>query len=96
MAKDVTEHKYIKILKYLFENKRFSANEIKEYCGLTDDDYNVFVVPITQKDYTIDNVPERDIVSEIGGRVAIVGDRKDHSTSKLIASAKSSKSGDSG
>lgn len=35
-------------------------------------------------DYTIDTVPEREIVREIGGTVAIVGDPKDHSSTKLI------------
>jgi D-glycero-beta-D-manno-heptose 1-phosphate adenylyltransferase len=35
-------------------------------------------------DYTVESVPERDVVVECGGRVAIVGDRKDHSTSDLI------------
>jgi D-glycero-beta-D-manno-heptose 1-phosphate adenylyltransferase len=37
-------------------------------------------------DYTADSVPERDTVAECGGRVAIVGDPKDHSTSKIIES----------
>jgi rfaE bifunctional protein nucleotidyltransferase chain/domain len=37
-------------------------------------------------DYTVDSVPERDAVAECGGRVAIVGDPKDHSTSELIRS----------
>ena len=37
-------------------------------------------------DYTIDSVPERDVVAECGGRVAIVGDAKDHSTSGIIRS----------
>jgi D-glycero-beta-D-manno-heptose 1-phosphate adenylyltransferase len=37
-------------------------------------------------DYTVDSVPERDAVSEYGGRVAIVGDSKDHSTSEIIRS----------
>jgi rfaE bifunctional protein nucleotidyltransferase chain/domain len=36
-------------------------------------------------DYTIETVPERDTVREYGGRTAIVGDRKDHSTRDLIA-----------
>lgn len=36
-------------------------------------------------DYTTDTVPERDVVRSYGGRVAIVGDRKDHSTSAIIA-----------
>jgi len=35
-------------------------------------------------DYTPDSVPERDAVAEYGGRVAIVGDPKDHSTSEII------------
>lgn len=35
-------------------------------------------------DYTEANVPERDVVLSIGGRVAIVGDPKDHSSSEMI------------
>src|SRR5215469_11236556 len=35
-------------------------------------------------DYTVDSVPERDAVAEYGGRVAIVGDPKDHSTSEML------------
>jgi rfaE bifunctional protein nucleotidyltransferase chain/domain len=35
-------------------------------------------------DYTVETVPERDIVRELGGTVAIVGDPKDHSSTKLI------------
>jgi rfaE bifunctional protein nucleotidyltransferase chain/domain len=37
-------------------------------------------------DYTVDSVPERDAVAEYGGRVEIVGDAKDHSTSEIINS----------
>ncbi len=37
-------------------------------------------------DYTVESVPERDTVSEYGGRVEIVGDPKDHSTSEMIRS----------
>jgi len=36
-------------------------------------------------DYTVKSVPERDAVAEYGGRVAIVGDAKNHSTSEIIA-----------
>ena len=36
-------------------------------------------------DYTTDTVPERDVVRSYGGRVAIVGDPKDHSTSEIIS-----------
>ena len=35
-------------------------------------------------DYTPDSVPERDVVTEYGGRVEIVGDPKDHSTSEIL------------
>lgn len=37
-------------------------------------------------DYTAESVPERDAVVEYGGRVEIVGDPKDHSTSEIIRS----------
>ena len=37
-------------------------------------------------DYTADSVPERDVVLECGGRVEIVGDAKNHSTTELIRS----------
>lgn len=36
-------------------------------------------------DYTVDSVPERDVVRAYGGRIAIVGDPKDHSTRDLLA-----------
>jgi len=36
-------------------------------------------------DYSVDSVPERAIVEAYGGRTAIVGDPKDHSTRDLIA-----------
>ena len=35
-------------------------------------------------DYTAETVPEREIVKECGGRTAIVGDPKDHSSTDLI------------
>lgn len=35
-------------------------------------------------DYTEDSVPERDVVRSFGGRVAIVGDPKNHSSSEMI------------
>jgi rfaE bifunctional protein nucleotidyltransferase chain/domain len=37
-------------------------------------------------DYTAESVPERDSVAEYGGRVAIVGGPKDHSTTEIIRS----------
>jgi rfaE bifunctional protein nucleotidyltransferase chain/domain len=36
-------------------------------------------------DYTAETVPERDTVLSYGGRIAIVGDPKDHSTRDLLA-----------
>jgi rfaE bifunctional protein nucleotidyltransferase chain/domain len=39
-------------------------------------------------DYTTDSVPERDIVRELGGQVAIVGDPKDHSSTDFLAALK--------
>ena len=36
-------------------------------------------------DYTADTVPERETVLAYGGRIAIVGDPKDHSTRDLLA-----------
>jgi len=35
-------------------------------------------------DYTPETVPERDVVRSYGGRIAIVGDRKDHDTRRLL------------
>jgi bifunctional ADP-heptose synthase (sugar kinase/adenylyltransferase) len=36
-------------------------------------------------DYAAETVPERETVRAYGGRVAIVGDPKDHSTRDLLA-----------
>ena len=36
-------------------------------------------------DYTVESVPEREIVKAYGGRTAIVGDPKDHSTRDLLS-----------
>jgi len=36
-------------------------------------------------DYTVDSVPERDTVAAYGGRIAIVGDPKNHSTRDLLS-----------
>ena len=36
-------------------------------------------------DYTVDSVPEREVVKAYGGRTAIVGDPKEHSTRDLLA-----------
>jgi D-glycero-beta-D-manno-heptose 1-phosphate adenylyltransferase len=41
-------------------------------------------------DYTAETVPERDVVRAYGGRIAIVGDAKAHSTTELIGRIASS------
>jgi bifunctional ADP-heptose synthase (sugar kinase/adenylyltransferase) len=43
-------------------------------------------------DYSVDTVPERETVKSYGGRIAIVGDPKDHSTRDLLARIASSSS----
>lgn len=35
-------------------------------------------------DYTTESIPEREVVKECGGQVAIVGDPKDHSSTEFI------------
>jgi bifunctional ADP-heptose synthase (sugar kinase/adenylyltransferase) len=35
-------------------------------------------------DYTAADVPEREVTAAVGGRTAIVGDPKDHSTTDLL------------
>jgi rfaE bifunctional protein nucleotidyltransferase chain/domain len=40
-------------------------------------------------DYTVETVPERDTVRAYGGRIAIVGDPKDHSTTDLLTRLRS-------
>ena len=35
-------------------------------------------------DYTVETVPEREVVRAYGGHVAIVGDPKDHSSSQMV------------
>jgi rfaE bifunctional protein nucleotidyltransferase chain/domain len=42
-------------------------------------------------DYTEDTVPEGDVVRSYGGRVAIVGDPKDHSTSEILKQIRAGK-----
>ena len=39
-------------------------------------------------DYTVETVPERATVRAYGGRIAIVGDPKDHSTTDLLSRLK--------
>jgi len=45
-------------------------------------------VQVKGSDYTEDTVPERDVVLSYGGRVAIAGDPKDHSSTALLEKLK--------
>jgi rfaE bifunctional protein nucleotidyltransferase chain/domain len=44
-------------------------------------------------DYTVDTVPERETVRAYGGRIAIVGDPKDHSTTERLGRLRALSSG---
>ena len=44
-------------------------------------------------DYTVDTVPERETVRAYGGRIAIVGDPKEHSTTELLGKIRDRGSG---
>ncbi len=46
-------------------------------------------------DYTLDRIPERVVVEKYGGRVMIVGDPKDHSTTEMLAKLRRRDRGDS-
>ena len=45
-------------------------------------------VHVKGTDYTPETIPERDEVETYGGRVAVAGDPKDHSTSELLTKLK--------
>jgi rfaE bifunctional protein nucleotidyltransferase chain/domain len=47
-------------------------------------------------DYTEETVPERDVVLSLGGRVAIVGDPKEHSTTEMLEALQGSGGRDDG
>ena len=57
----------------------FDAPDVKELIVLLRPDIHA-----KGTDYTAESVPERDVVIACGGRVAIVGDPKDHSTTELL------------
>ena len=42
-------------------------------------------------DYTVETVPERKVMEELGGKVMIVGDPKDHSTTEILERIKNEK-----
>lgn len=42
-------------------------------------------VQVKGTDYTPETIPEAEVVRSLGGRVAVAGDPKDHSTTELVA-----------
>jgi bifunctional ADP-heptose synthase (sugar kinase/adenylyltransferase) len=50
-------------------------------------------VQVKGTDYTRETVPERDEVLAYGGRVEIVGDPKDHSTTEFLSQLKTEEGG---
>jgi rfaE bifunctional protein nucleotidyltransferase chain/domain len=58
----------------------FSGPDVNELLGVLKPD-----VHCKGTDYTVETVPERDTVRSYGGRTAIVGDPKEHSTRALLA-----------
>jgi D-glycero-beta-D-manno-heptose 1-phosphate adenylyltransferase len=68
-----------------------AALEVVDYVVLFDqDDVREVIrqlkpdVHVKGTDYTPDTIPERDEVLAYGGRVAVAGDPKDHSTSEIL------------
>ncbi len=57
----------------------FDSPDVKELVRLLRPDIHA-----KGTDYTAESVPERDVVIACGGRVVIVGDPKDHSTTELL------------
>ena len=57
----------------------FNAPDVRELVRLLCPD-----VHAKGTDYTAESVPERDVVLACGGRVEIVGDPKDHSTTEQL------------
>jgi rfaE bifunctional protein nucleotidyltransferase chain/domain len=57
----------------------FDALDVRDVIRLLRPDFHA-----KGTDYTAETVPERDVVIACGGRVAIVGDPKDHSTTEML------------
>ena len=65
----------------------FDAPDVRELIRLIRPDIHA-----KGTDYTAETVPERDVVAACGGRVEIVGDPKDHSTTEFLRRGEWSKS----
>ena len=68
-----------------------SLRAVDHVVVFADDDVSALILALRPDvhckgtDYTTETVPEREVVRSYGGRVAIVGDPKDHDTRKLLA-----------
>jgi bifunctional ADP-heptose synthase (sugar kinase/adenylyltransferase) len=58
----------------------FSDPDVREILRVLKPDIHV-----KGTDYTPETIPERDVVASYGGRVAVAGDPKSHSTSALAS-----------
>lgn len=65
----------------------FDAPDVRELIRLIRPDIHA-----KGTDYTAETVPEREVVIACGGRVEIVGDPKDHSTTEFLSRGEWSKS----
>lgn len=86
----VAEHERAEILAALGDVDAvivFDAPDVRELIRLIRPD-----VHAKGTDYTAETVPERDVVLACGGRVEIVGDPKDHSTTQFLRRGEWSKS----
>lgn len=86
----VPEHERAEILAALADVDAvvvFDALDVRELIRLIRPD-----VHAKGTDYTAESVPERDVVIACGGRVEIVGDPKDHSTTQFLRRGEWSKS----
>jgi rfaE bifunctional protein nucleotidyltransferase chain/domain len=67
-----------------------ALRDVDHVVVFADDDVSALILALRPDvhckgtDYTTETVPERDVVRSYGGRVAIVGDAKDHDTSKIL------------
>jgi rfaE bifunctional protein nucleotidyltransferase chain/domain len=78
----VSEHERAEVLAALQDVDAvtiFDAPDVREIIRLIRPD-----VHAKGTDYTEESIPERDVVIACGGRVAVVGDPKDHSSTELL------------
>ena len=78
----VPEHERAELLSALADVDAvtiFDTLDVKDLIRLLRPDFHA-----KGTDYTTESVPERDVVIACGGKVVIVGDPKDHSTTEIL------------